>query len=64
MDKATFNARWNYCFKKDFDGMINRLILLIHMGQNTKPIVISKESRIKNLERIRRNREAQKLCSI
>ena len=61
MDKLTFNARWDYCFKNDFDGMINRLILLIQMGQNTKPIVISEESRIKNIERVKKYREAQKI---
>lgn len=64
MSKTTFNIRWNLCFKNDFDATIRRLIFLIQSGKEMKPILISEESRIKNLERIRRNREAQKLCSI
>ncbi len=61
MDKVSFKARWDYCFKKDFDGTINQLILLVQMGSNMKPIVISEESRIKNIERVKKYREAQKI---
>ena len=60
MSQEDFLRKWNYIFTKDRLGAYKQLINLIYSAHIVGPHLHSEETKLKNLERIRKSRKEVK----